>query len=478
MNCKALFIPVSIRREEAVILSRMLERFTKKSAITVMAQLSLARALEAKWIDELFEQHSASQYTRELLFSTTVDLMSLVSLGLSPSIHAAAKSMGEQLDVAVQSVYNKLNGIEPQVVRALVGGSAERLVPVVQELQPKRAPTVKGFRLRIVDGNHLAASEKRLKVLRKFRGAALPGQSLVVYDPDLGLVLDTLPCEDAHTQERVLMRSILTQAKPGDLWLGDRNFCTAPIILGVIEREAHFLIREHAANPNPRVLSKLRRIGRIDTGVVYQKAVSIEDEKGKSHRLRRIELHLKTATEDGEKVIRLLTNVPASRLSAKKLSQLYRTRWRIEAMFQRLESVLQSEIKTLGQPRAALFAFGVSVLAYNILSVLLTAVRVQHANALEKAEIELSPYYIALEVRANHAGMMIATEARDWKRYESLSTKEFTKTLLALAAHVNPRYLRSYPRKPKVAKKKGYVSKRDAQQHVATSRVIEAGRIV
>ena len=120
MNCKALLIPVSIRPEEAVILSRMLERFTKKSAITVMAQLSLARALEAKWIDELFEQHSASQYTRELLFSTTVDLMSLVSLGLSPSIHAAAKSMGEQLDVAVQSVYNKLNGIEPQVVRALV----------------------------------------------------------------------------------------------------------------------------------------------------------------------------------------------------------------------------------------------------------------------------------------------------------------------------------------------------------------------
>ncbi|EQD61854.1 hypothetical protein B2A_03086, partial [mine drainage metagenome] len=55
----------------------------------------------------------------------------------------------------------------------------------------------------------------------------------------------------------------------------------------MIERKAHFLIREHAANPNPRVLSKLRRIGRVDTGVVYQQAVSIEDEKGNTHRLRR-----------------------------------------------------------------------------------------------------------------------------------------------------------------------------------------------
>jgi hypothetical protein len=31
--------------------------------------------------------------TRERLFSTTVELMSLVTLGLRPSVHAAAKSM-------------------------------------------------------------------------------------------------------------------------------------------------------------------------------------------------------------------------------------------------------------------------------------------------------------------------------------------------------------------------------------------------
>lgn len=187
---------------------------------------------------------------------------------------------------------------------------------------------------------------------------------------------------------------------------------------------------------------------------------------------------MKTPTEDGERIIRLLTNVPATSLSAQKLARLYRRRWKIEMMFQRLESVLQSEIKTLGQPRAALFAFGVSVLAYNVLSMLLTAVRVQHANTLADEELELSPYYIAIEIRANYAGMMIATEAHDWKHYESLSPKGFAKTLLALTAHINPRRFRSHPRKPKVAKKKGYVSRRAAQRHVATSRVIKAGRIV
>jgi hypothetical protein len=43
----------------------------------------------------LFEQHRQRQYTRELLFSTVVDLMALVALGLRPSLHAAAQASDE-----------------------------------------------------------------------------------------------------------------------------------------------------------------------------------------------------------------------------------------------------------------------------------------------------------------------------------------------------------------------------------------------
>jgi hypothetical protein len=41
-------------------------------------------------VDEVFEEHRGRQYTRELLFSTVVDLMGLVALGMRPSLHAAA----------------------------------------------------------------------------------------------------------------------------------------------------------------------------------------------------------------------------------------------------------------------------------------------------------------------------------------------------------------------------------------------------
>lgn len=61
---------------------------------------------------------------------------------------------------------------------------------------------VRGWQLRIVDGNHLLASEKRLSPLRELRGDALPGYSMLVYDPDLAQVVDLMACEDTYEGER------------------------------------------------------------------------------------------------------------------------------------------------------------------------------------------------------------------------------------------------------------------------------------
>jgi IS4 transposase len=452
-----------------LISKEVLERIAQYSPITLMARLAMDRAVDPKWIDEVFKRESQSQYTRELLFSTTVEVMSLVVSGLRPSVHAAAKSV--DLPVTVQALYGKLKKAEPQVIRALVGESAQRLISVVRELAPKKAATVKGFRLRITDGNHLPASEKRLRELREVREAALPGQSLVVYDPDLGLVVDVLPWEDAHTQERVLMKELIEKAVKGELWLMDRNFCTGPVICGFIERESHFLVREHAANPNPKEVSKLKRIGRIETGVVFEQIVSIEDEAGNTHPLRRIELRLDIPTDDGDRVIRLLTNLPKY-LRAKQLARLYRRRWRIENMFQRLESVLNSEVRTLGVPGAALLAFGVALLTYNVLALLQTAVSVKHVRTLDEGQMEISTYYIAAEIRAYYAGMLLILGAAAFEPYQRLSDKQFAALLLKLSANVDPKRFRSHPRGPKAVKKKGYVSRRTVSSHVATARLL------
>ncbi|GLC94389.1 hypothetical protein Tamer19_37970 [Cupriavidus sp. TA19] len=271
------------------------------------------------------------------------------------------------------------------------------------------------------------------------------------------------------------METLLESAQPGELWIADRNFSTRAILAGWQQRGSAFLVREHGRNPSPSELEPAREMGRVETGLVYEQAVSILDDSNTPLVLRHFELHLDGATEDGDTVIRLLTNVPATHLTAEAVARLYRQRWSIENLFQRLESVLNSEIRSLSQPRAALLAFGVAALAYNVLSAIATAVRIRHE--LDSSDIELSPYYLASEIRAMYAGMMIAVPAEVWQGYDPLTPTQLGRELLRMAKHVDPRAMRKHVRGPKAPKKNGYVAGCVTRRHVSTARVIKAGRV-
>jgi IS4 transposase len=456
-------------------LDAVLQRFMEASPVSVMARLALQRAVSAEWMDALFEQHRERQYTRELLFSTVIELMSLVAVGLRPSLHAAAKA-SQDLPVSMAALYEKVNHTEPALVAALVRGSAERLVPVVKPLNGEVDAWVPGYRVRVVDGNHLPASEKRLKPLRGFRGAALPGHSLVVYEPEVGLVMDLVPCEDAHQQERTLFSALADSAGPGELWLADRNFCTSSILLSLAQKQAAFLIREHGAHPCPKEVSPMKRRGRVETGVVFEQTVEVEDGQGRRLALRRIELQLDAPTEDGETRIRLLTNLSKAHLDARDVARLYRRRWTVENLFQRLESVLHSEVHSLGHPRAALLAFGVAVMAYNVLATLQRAIEAEHPRAADENE-EVSSYFLASEVKATYGGMMIAVPPQAWTPFEAQSPSQLAASLRKLAAQVDPQRLRKHSRAPKKKVKKGYAPGHVARRHVSTARVLASGRV-
>jgi IS4 transposase len=460
--------------EWLMTLDAVIARFAEQSPLTVMARLTVQRVLDPTWLDELFETERQRQYTRELLFSSVIDLMAEVALGLKPSVYAAAR--GRHLPVSLTAVYDKINRTDPEVVRALVRSGAERLSPVLDSLQRDRPAWVPGYEVRIVDGNHLPASEKRLEAIRGFRGAALPGQSLVVLDPDRDLVVDLLPWEDAHTQERAFVPPLLEQAQPGQLWILDRNFSTTTVLFALHQRGAAVLVREHARNPNPTAISPLRRMGSTETGEVFEQRVQLRRDEGQELDLRRIELHLKHPTEDGDTVIRLLTTLPTKKFPATRVACLYRGRWTIEGMFQRLEAALHSEVRSLGYPRAALLAFGVAVLAYNVLSVLKAAVQAEHAS--EPAASRLSLYYVTNEITEHYAGMMIAVPASGWVTYDRLSPRQLARQLRRLAAKVEPSRLSTHPRAPKPKKKKEYVPGHVARRHVATARVLAGTEVL
>jgi hypothetical protein len=74
-------------------------------------------------------------------------------------------------------------------------------------------------------------------------------------------------------------------------------------------------------------LGKSRFIGRVETGHVYEQEVDLRHPSiGEIKRLRRVTVKLKKPTRDGDMEIHLLTNLPASRVSAVKVAFLYQKR--------------------------------------------------------------------------------------------------------------------------------------------------------
>src|SRR3954470_23651550 len=207
-----------------MVLDSIFERFAEQSPVTVMARAALEHALDPSAIDALFEEVAERQYTRTLLFSTVVDLMSTVVCNVRPAIHAAFQANAESIGVSLRAVYDKIDRTEPGLSAELVRHTARTLSPVVSAMGGGRPPWLPGYTVKILDGNHLAGTQHRLKELRTLGAGALPGHALVLLDPRLMLATDVVLCEDGHAQERSLLDQVLGLVRPGDLLIDDRNF--------------------------------------------------------------------------------------------------------------------------------------------------------------------------------------------------------------------------------------------------------------
>jgi IS4 transposase len=452
----------------SMLLGEVFEKFVKESPLCVMVRGTLEHALPAQFVDDLFEETAETQYTHDLLFSQVVDLLGSVVGQVHPSVNAAYQRRREQFSVSRRSVYNKINKVETQVLRELVVRTAERLTTVLDKLGGLRPSPLPGFEVRILDGNHLPASEHRLKELRTIAAGPLPGQALVVLDPQRMLVCDVFPCEDAHTQERSIVLEVVEHLKPEIVWIADRNFCT-PLFLWELDlNRAFFIVRQHATNVPCQPTGPRRRVGRTDTGTVYEQPVQTTDEGGNVLPLRRITIELDAPTSDGDTEIHLLSNLP-QRVKATKIAEAYRGRWTIEGAFLELATALKSELCSLGYPPAALFGFCLALVAYNVLSVVRAALRSVHGA--EKVDREVSTYYLAEEIGAVTRGMMIAIPSPHWTdAFGNRSAKQMAELLKALAKQVNLHHFRKHRRGPKKPRPKRVFYKRTP--HVSTARIL------
>ena len=455
------------------LLNPLIQRFAERTPIPVMARAIMERCLQAQSLDEWFAQASEGQYTRELLFSTVFELISQVVFRHQPSLHAAYQGTVEQIGVSVTSVYNKINGLAPGVSAGLVRHAATQGTALIEAMKASSAPLLPGYRVKILDGNKLGGCERRLAETRESTAAPLPGQSLVVLDPVLGLITDLFPCTDAYTQERALLGAVIDTVKAGELWIADRNFCTVGFLQALTDRGAAGLIREHEQVPFVP-LEPMHECGRIRTGRVGEQTVEIPATTTRpALRLRRIRLHLDQPTRQGETRVYLLTTVPAAAASARRIARLYAQRWRIETAFQQLTVDLRCEINTLGYPQAALFGFASAVVAFNVMAVVRAALRAVHGGAT--IEQDISSYYLANDIAKMAESLATILDPQDWAVFQDLSMPLLAAWLLDTARHVQLRKYRKHPRGPKKPKPKRPHAPQ--QPHVSTARPLAKRKV-
>lgn len=158
------------------------------------------------------------------------------------------------------------------------------------ELGVEPEPLLPGYQARILDGNQFAATEHRIKELRTASSGPLPGKVLAVWDADTQLLDQVYCCEDSYTQERKIVVEVFDSIEPDQLWIADRNFCTSMFLTQVQVSKAFFLVRRYQENVRFHETGEAREIGIIETGIVWETPVTIEDNCGASFVVRLIRL--------------------------------------------------------------------------------------------------------------------------------------------------------------------------------------------
>jgi hypothetical protein len=458
------------------MLGQVFDGFVKDSPVSVMFRGTLENIFSSSRLDAIFEENAKNQVSGKLAFSSCAALLSLVTTRIHPSVNAAYVKNDKEFSVSIQSIYNKLNGMELSVSEALVRETARDIKDIINAMNATLEGPIPGYEVRIVDGNHLAATDRRIKELRRVGDAALPGHTVAVLNPHFELIENIIGCEDGHASQRPLYAQLLNQVEPKQCWIADRDYSTLDFLFGIKQRAAYFIIRQHGSMTG-HLVGRRRRVGETETGTVYEQSIQLRNSAGEVFKLRRITVKLKTKTRDGDTEIHLLTNLP-KKVDACRIADAYRRRWTIETAFAKLTQDLRCELNTLGYPKAALFSFCVAVVMYNALSTVIAAMRVtnpQVATTESRSsgrERTFSIYYLAEEISKVSRGMAIAIPNEQWTdAFATLTTKQMAKILLWLANRMDVRKFLTNPYGPKTRKKK--IKTKTRGSHVSTYKILK-----
>ena len=156
--------------------------------------------------------------------------------------------------------------------------------------------------------------------------------------------------------------------------------------------------------------------------MIYEQAMRLTHPDGRMLKIRRITLVLDQPTENGDREIQILTNLPKRQFSGIAVAEGYRGRWTVENAFQELEQSLESEIRNVGLSESC--PVGILPGGGDLQSAERreTSLAKTHGHIVPREQ--LSGYYLAEEISASYRGMLVAVPARTWRaKFASLAPR-------------------------------------------------------
>jgi hypothetical protein len=222
-----------------------------------------------------------------------------------------------------------------------------------------------------LDGKKIKHVAHRLKILRSVRGQVLAAKIAVALDLSTGLVVAMSAHPDGEVSDAPLVPDLLTQVRActrgSRLWVEDRQFCDLNQPRLVRAGDDHYLIRYNAKVGFHRDVTKPIRRGRDAAGLTYQEEWGWLGSPNslRRHYVRRITLQ----RPDDEALILVTDLTDADRYPAVDLLFVYRQRWGIERVFQRITEVFHLRTLIGSTPQAGVFQAAFCLLLYNVIMV-------------------------------------------------------------------------------------------------------------
>jgi DDE family transposase len=347
----------------------------------LLDKLPLAEATWLLWnkvlpdqsLNAFYDAHRGPCYERSFTFANLVYLVNdvLCQHGGRAQQTLERHADTEHCPASEQAFYGKLRRMPVALSEAFLATGSDLLRPwLSRRPYAEVPPSLRDFRVNVLDGKALKNAAKRLKPVRCCAGRGLGGKALVAMELSTGLLIGMTADADGHANEAKLVPKLLPTIRdrlPGlNLWMADQQFGDLAQVRRCTEQGDHCVLRLHPKSRfSPDTQQPVRRgVDRNDRAWI--------DEIGELHSTRQGTMTMRRITlqRGDDKPLQIITDLlDTQRYPANDLLELYRQRWGIEQVFQKVSEVFQLRHLIGSSPQAIIFQGALCMMLYNLLQV-------------------------------------------------------------------------------------------------------------